>query len=159
MDIHFRLETPVDHRAVVIFGHPDYYPRAGFRRAAEFGITTSGGETFDAFMAYPLYDGALDGIHGRYSIDPVYEGLTQEDAIEFDKRFAPKERHIPIPIGVLLDRLEPDARKAMRGFESLTVIKTRSEREISALEGIDARAVETIRAVMREHGLGWGAGR
>ncbi|MCL2030614.1 MAG: N-acetyltransferase [Oscillospiraceae bacterium] len=87
------------YRAVLIFGHPEYYPRVGFRRAAEFGITTSDGQTFDAFMACPLYPGALDGLRGRFHLDPVYETLTQADALAFDKRFPPKAPYIPAPSG------------------------------------------------------------
>lgn len=149
------------YRAVMIFGHPDYYPRAGFRRAAEFGITTADGQNFDPFMALPLYDGALDGIHGRLILDPVYEGLTQEDVLEFDKRFPPKTPFTPTPIDVLLNRLAPDARKAIEGLHlpSLEIVTTKSQREISALPGIDGEAVETIRTVMREHGHGWGERR
>ena len=82
-------------RAVLIFGHPEYYPRVGFKRAAEFGITTPEGKTFDAFMVYPLYNGALDGIKGRYYIDPVCDDLPQEEVFEFDKRFPPKKTYIP----------------------------------------------------------------
>ena len=157
----FDIARQLGYRAVIIFGYPDYYPRVGFRRCAEFGITTSDGKTFDPFMVYPLYDGALDGISGRYYIDPVYDSLTQEEALEFDKKFPPKELHIPFPIDILLDRLEPDAKKAIEGLNcnSLTVIKTKSEREIRSLSGIDERAIEIIRKVMHEHGLIWGEGR
>jgi len=146
------------YRAVLIFGYPDYYPRVGFRRAAEFGITTADGHNFDPFMAYPLYGGALDGIRGRYFIDPVYEQLTEEDALAFDKRFPPKEPFIPAPFNILLDRLEPDARNTMEGIEcpSLQMMKSKSERDISSLPGIDAKAVNTIRAVLHEHGIRWG---
>jgi predicted N-acetyltransferase YhbS/RimJ/RimL family protein N-acetyltransferase len=80
------------YRAVIIFGHPEYYPRVGFRRAAEFGITTADGGTGDYFMVYTLYEDALNGINGRYYIDPAYETLTQDETLEFDKRFPPKER-------------------------------------------------------------------
>jgi predicted N-acetyltransferase YhbS len=83
------------YRAVVIYGHPEYYPRVGFKRAAGFGITDADGKTFDYIMALPLYDGALDGISGKHYIDPAYFALTQEDALEFDKRFPYKEPHIP----------------------------------------------------------------
>jgi len=83
------------YRAVLIFGHPEYYPRVGFKRAAEFGVTTPDGRTFDAFMVFPLYEGALDGIHGKYYVDPVFEDLPQEEALEFDKRFPPKPPYIP----------------------------------------------------------------
>ncbi len=145
-------------RAVLIFGHPDYYPRVGFRRASEFGITTADGWNFDPFMALPLYDGALDGIHGRYFIDPVYDDLDEKDILEFEKSFPPKEKFIPVPIAVLLCRLKPDAQRAIEGLGCpyLDVMKGKSEREISALPGIDRKSVDTIREVMLEHGYRWG---
>ena len=146
------------YRAVLIFGHPDYYPRVGFRRAAEFGITDSGGNSYDPFMAYPLYDGALDGIKGRFFIDPAYNDLAEDDIIAFDKKFPPKDMHIPISINALIDRLTPPAKTAFEGLKgkSLMIMQTKSQREISAMDGIDAEAIETIRTVMREHGHTWG---
>ena len=154
----FKVAKELGHRAVIIFGHPHYYPRVGFRRAAEFGITTADGKNFDPFMAYPLYEGALDGISGSYRHDPVYETLTQEDALEFDKKFPPKPQHIPTSIDVLLDRLPPVARDAIQAlnFHSLAMIQTKSESELLALPGIDTAALETIRAVMQENSLSWG---
>ena len=145
------------YRAVLIFGHPSYYPRAGFRPAAEFGIATSDGHNRDAFMAYPLYDGALDGISGRYYIDPVYESATNEKALEYDKRFPSKEPFFTTPLNVLLDRLEPDARKALESTEcqSIQMMTAFSEREISSLSGIDRQAIETIRSVLRWHDVKW----
>ncbi len=146
------------YRAVIIFGHPDYYPRAGFRRASEFGITASDGKSFDALMAYPLYEGALEGVRGRYFIDPVYETLNQEDVLEFDKRFPPKEPFVAAPIGVLLERLEPDAAKAVQslGFQTLELIRAKSRREILALPGMTEAAADTISEVMAKHGWVWG---
>ena len=98
------------------------------------------------------------GIHGRYFIDPVYEELSEADALAFDKRFPAKERYIPIPISILLDRLEPKAKKSLEemGLHNLELMKTKSEREISALDGIDKTALEAIRAVMMEHNYRWG---
>jgi len=150
--------TRLGFRAVLIFGHPDYYPRVGFRRAAEFGITTSDGKNFDPFMAYPLYDGALDGIHGCYYLDPVYDNLTQEDVDAFDKKFPAKALHVPIPMSVLFDRLPPPAQKALEELKqkALKVMTTKSERELLAMDGIDSHVIEIIRAVMREYGLCWG---
>ncbi|MCL2698321.1 MAG: N-acetyltransferase [Oscillospiraceae bacterium] len=157
----FDVAVRMGFRAVLIYGHPDYYPRAGFRRAAEFGITTPGGIVFDALMIYPLYENAMNGISGRLFIDPVYESLTQEEVLEFDKRFPPKELHVPLPVDVLLERLEPGARKGIesQNFCSLTYLKTKSEREISLLPGIDEKAIEIIRTVMKENKLAWGKER
>ena len=149
------------YRAILIFGHPDYYPRVGFRRASEFGITTAEGRSFDPFMVLPLYDGALDGIQGRYFIDPVYDNLDQKDVLEFEKSFPPKERFTPIPISALLSRLEPDAQRAIDGLgcQYLDSMSAKSEQEVSALLGIDRKAVNTIRNVMLEHGYRWGEER
>ena len=146
------------YRAVLIFGHPDYYPRVGFRRAAEFGIVPTVGDVRDPFMAYPLYDGALDGVSGRYYIDPVYEQLTEADALEFDKQFKPKAPFYPTPISVLLDQLAPEPRSALEdtGCVSLEMMTSISEREVSSLPGMDAKSVELIRAVLHHHGMRWG---
>src|SRR5690606_32546869 len=150
----FEEARKLGYRAVVIFGHPDYYPRIGFRRASEFGITTADGSSFDAFMALPLYEGALDGIQGRFFIDPVFESLDENDVLEFDRNFPPKERYVPVPISVLMDRLEADARKAMEGTGCtyLDELTHRSERDISSIPGMDEKAVEVVRQVMLEHG-------
>jgi predicted N-acetyltransferase YhbS len=147
-------------RAVIIFGLPDYYPRVGFRRCAEFGITTADGETFDPFMVYLLYENALDGISGKYFIDPVYESLNEKDTFEFDKKFPKKNLHVLPQIEILLSRLQPAARAAIKKLQlaSLAMLVTKSQREISALPGINDDAIETIRAVMRENGLTWGSG-
>jgi len=86
----FKVAKELGYRGIIIYGHPKYYPRVGFKSAGEYGITTPDGGNFDYFMVYPLYDGALDGIQGRHYADSVFETLTQEDAMEFDKKFPPK---------------------------------------------------------------------
>ena len=146
------------HRAILIFGHPDYYPRVGFQPASTFGITDSDGKSYDPLMALPLYEGALDGISGKYYIDPVYDNLSQEDVDAFDKKFPPKEIHIPVSTDVLLDRLAPPAQKALEEIKgkSLMIMQTKSEREISSMDGVDSETIDIIRAVMREHGSYWG---
>ena len=157
----FDIARNLGHRAVLIFGIPDYYPRVGFKRAAEFGLTTSDGYVFDAFMVYPLYDGALDGIKGKYYIDPVYFDLTEEETLEFDKRFPQKKLHEFTPIDVLISRLKPGAADAIKklNIKTLDVIKSKSEREISSLPGMDDEAVNTIRKVMKEYKFPWGEKR
>jgi len=158
MEHTFEIAVKLGHRAVLIFGIPDYYPRVGFKRAADFGLTTSDGAIFDAFMVYPLYDGALDGINGKYYIDSVYFDLSDEETMEFDKRFPKRELHKFTPIDVLLSRLKPEAADAIKklNIKTLDVIKSRSEREIASLPGIDNEALDTIREVMKEHKFPWG---
>ncbi|MDR1321240.1 MAG: GNAT family N-acetyltransferase [Gracilibacteraceae bacterium] len=74
------IARELGYRAVLIFGHESYYPRFGFRPASEFGITTADGENFPAFMALPLYDGALDGVCGRLICDEVYFALNKAES-------------------------------------------------------------------------------
>jgi len=161
MQYTFDKAKTLGFRAVLIYGHPDYYTRVGFKYAAEFGLTTPDGSTFDAFQVYELYDGALDGIRGTYHIDPVYMQLTEEETLEFDKRFPPKAQHVLTPIDVLLNRLAPDAAAGMKekGFESLDILKSLSEREVASFSGMDKKAIETVRDVMKEHNFPWGAGK
>ena len=158
MEYTFNIARELGYQAVLIFGHPDYYPRVGFRPASEFGITTSEGKSFDPFMAYPLFEGALDGIKGRFYLDDVYESLTQEEVLEFDQKFPPREFYVSVSIEVLLKELEPQAREAIEqlGIDNLNLLSTKSEKEIRQLEGIDELAVETIRKIMREHDVKWG---
>lgn len=58
---------------IVIFGEPGYYPKHGFKTCDHFGITTSGGENFDAFMAYPLDEKKFASIHGAFYEDKLFE--------------------------------------------------------------------------------------
>ena len=88
------------HRAVVVYGHPDYYPRFGFRPGAQVGITAPGGASFDALMALALVPGGLDGVHGEFHEDDVFH-LDPDDAAAFDATFPPKEPAVLTPLDVL----------------------------------------------------------
>jgi len=50
--------------AVVVLGHPDYYPRFGFLTASRFGIRSEYDAPDEAFMLLELARGALDGVSG-----------------------------------------------------------------------------------------------
>jgi putative acetyltransferase len=47
------------HGAVVVLGHPGYYPRFGFSRASLFGLRCEFECPDEAFMAFELVPGAL----------------------------------------------------------------------------------------------------
>jgi len=49
------------YEAVVVVGHPEYYPRFGFRRASVFGLRCEFDVPDDVFMAMELNPGALSG--------------------------------------------------------------------------------------------------
>lgn len=87
------LAAGLGYKGIVIFGSPLYYSRYGFKNAEQFGITTSGGENFDAFMALELYPGGLTGIKGKFYEDPIFN-ITGQEVDEFEKDFPHKEKHI-----------------------------------------------------------------
>ena len=95
------------YRAVLIFGHESYYPRFGFKPASEFNITTDDGSNFPAFMALPLYDGALDGIHGRLICDEVYSNLDRGESDELNAKLAE-----PMDIDEYIDE-QPEALRGL----------------------------------------------
>ena len=137
-----------------MFGHPDYYCRVGFRPAGEFGIVTGQGDAYDAFMALPLYPGALDGIAGVYRESPDFE-MDEAAAKAFDNTFPPKAPADMAPIDTLLKRLAPPARRAIETLKlpALNWLSRFSGREIRALEGMDDAAMEPINAALREQGM------
>ncbi len=50
--------------AVVVLGHPEYYPRFGFSPASRFGIGCEYDVPDDVFMMLELQPGSLDGTSG-----------------------------------------------------------------------------------------------
>jgi putative acetyltransferase len=51
-------------QAVVVLGHPSYYPRFGFVPASRFGLRCEYDAPDEAFMALELRPGSLDGARG-----------------------------------------------------------------------------------------------
>lgn len=83
------LAKELGYGAIFFFGHPDYYPRFGFKQAVEFGITTREGVNFPAFMGLELQSDYLKNIKGRFIEASIYdEQLQKEAAALFDKQFS-----------------------------------------------------------------------
>ena len=76
--------------AVVIFGHPNYYPRFGFKEASEFHICTKEGKNFPAFMALEIYEGSLHGLGASFHESEAFQ-MDPEKVKEFDLQFAKKK--------------------------------------------------------------------
>lgn len=84
-----KTAAKLGYGSVIIFGHPTYYPRFGFKDAEEFGITTSWGDNSPAFMAMELIEGDLDGVTGKFYGSPLFD-VDDKKAVEFDKLFPKK---------------------------------------------------------------------
>ena len=61
--------------AVVVLGHPEYYPRFGFSTASQYGIDCEFEVPAEAFMAMELQPGALSGRHGRVKYHAAFSTL------------------------------------------------------------------------------------
>jgi len=60
-------------KAVVVVGHPDYYPRFGFSSARAKGLDAPFPVPDEAFMVQELVPGALDGIRGIIRLPAEFE--------------------------------------------------------------------------------------
>jgi putative acetyltransferase len=58
--------------AVVVLGHPDYYPRFGFRPAVRLCLRSEYDVPEEAFMVRELRDGVLRGLSGTIHYHPVF---------------------------------------------------------------------------------------
>ncbi|HOG00640.1 MAG TPA: N-acetyltransferase [Clostridia bacterium] len=81
------LARQAGHKAIIIYGEPDYYPRFGFRPCEVYGITTPQGRNFPAFMGAELRPGALAGVRGKFYETETFEKLPPEAVDEYDRRF------------------------------------------------------------------------
>jgi putative acetyltransferase len=61
--------------AVVVLGHPGYYPRFGFQPASRFGIRSEYEVPDEAFMILELRAGALTGVAGTVHYHPAFNEL------------------------------------------------------------------------------------
>jgi putative acetyltransferase len=61
--------------AVVVLGHPEYYPRFGFSPVSSFGIDCEYKVPAGVFMAIELQPGALSGKTGRVKYHSAFKNL------------------------------------------------------------------------------------
>jgi putative acetyltransferase len=87
-----QLARDAGYKGIIIFGEPGYYPKHGFVTCNHFGITTSNGENFDAFMGIELIPGGMADVHGKFYEADVFENLPDEEVDEFNKKFPYMEK-------------------------------------------------------------------
>ena len=73
------LETcrVLGHEIVIVLGHPEYYPRFGFVKAAPLGICWVHEVSDEAFMVLELRDGALAGRGGIVHYLPEFDAFAE----------------------------------------------------------------------------------
>ncbi len=63
------------YRALIVLGHPNYYPRFGFRPAGPQAISCAYDVPEEAFMVLELEAGALEQIGGVAHYHPEFDGV------------------------------------------------------------------------------------
>ena len=61
--------------AVVVLGHPSFYPRFGFQPAARFGVACEYDAPTEAFMLIELVPGYLRGVTGTVQFHPAFRNV------------------------------------------------------------------------------------
>lgn len=62
---------------IVLTGHPDYYPRFGFRPASRYGITPPEALPDEVFLARPL-TGYQETFRGELRYPPAFDGVLAD---------------------------------------------------------------------------------
>ena len=65
----------LDFGAVVVLGHPDYYPRFGFSTSTRFGIGCEYDVPQEAFMVVELKPGYLDRASGKIKYHAAFSDI------------------------------------------------------------------------------------
>ena len=64
------------YHIIVLVGHPEYYPRFGFRPANERGLSIGIEAPPEAFMVYEGISGALDDVTGTVVFSSAFDGMV-----------------------------------------------------------------------------------
>ncbi|NIK76649.1 putative N-acetyltransferase YhbS [Paenibacillus castaneae] len=67
-----RIAKELGYHSVVVLGHPQYYPKFGFKRASSWGIRAPFDVTDDVFMALELQENSLDKVSGVVEYPSVF---------------------------------------------------------------------------------------
>ncbi|MFX1394307.1 MAG: GNAT family N-acetyltransferase [Promethearchaeota archaeon] len=62
----------LNHKIVIVLGHPNFYPKFGFKPAYDFGVIAPFEVPKEAFLILELKSGALVGISGTVIFPPAF---------------------------------------------------------------------------------------
>jgi predicted N-acetyltransferase YhbS len=95
-----KLAKEAGIKAIALMGEPNYYPRFGFKRGAELGITDAQGNTFDALMCLPLSDD-FSSVKGKLIESADFEKLEDEKRLEEINKEFPVYRKVKVQEGFM----------------------------------------------------------
>ena len=81
-----RLAARAGHSAIILYGEPLFFGKAGFVPAEQYGIGTASDAYSACLLARELQPGALSGCAGRYFEDMVFY-VGADEAAAYDREF------------------------------------------------------------------------
>ncbi|MDR2580076.1 MAG: N-acetyltransferase [Fibromonadaceae bacterium] len=88
-----KISREMGHKAIIIYGDPEYYKRFGFKVSKEYKITNKDKKYPAALLVLELYPNALNGVEGIFDEGRIYE-IDEKEAAEFDKGFPKREKTV-----------------------------------------------------------------
>ena len=95
-----RLAKEAGLTGIILCGEPGYYPKFGFKRMQDFGITDAEGNSFDAYLCYPLSDEFLS-FKGHFEESPDFEKIEDPAALEKISKEFPSYRKVKVQEGFM----------------------------------------------------------
>jgi len=86
------IADSLNHKAIVIFGHPHNYCKHGFVGSKRVNVCDSDGRYPYSLLVLELEKGCLDKYTWKYVPSDVYSNITEKSTLEFDESFEKKEK-------------------------------------------------------------------
>lgn len=85
---------------IILAGEPGYYPKFGFELCEKYGITDGDGNSYDAYLCYPLTD-EFKSCRGKFIESVDFEKIEDERLLEEISRDFPAYRKVKVQEGFM----------------------------------------------------------
>ncbi len=95
-----RLAKKTNLPGIILAGEPTYYPKFGFEPCEKYGITDADGNSYDAYLCYPLTD-EFKSCRGKFIESKDFEKIGDENLLEKISGDFPSYRRVKVQEGFM----------------------------------------------------------
>ncbi|MBO7640001.1 MAG: N-acetyltransferase [Treponema sp.] len=95
-----RLAKKTNIPGIILAGEPTYYPKFGFEQCGKYGITDADGNSYDAYLCYPLTD-EFKSCRGKFIESKDFEKIEDEKLLEKISGDFPSYRKVKVQEGFM----------------------------------------------------------
>ena len=95
-----KLAKKTEISGIILAGEPAYYPKLGFELCEKYGITDTSGNSYDAYLCYPLTD-AFNSCKGKFIESEDFEKIEDEKLLEKISKEFPAYRKVKVQEGFM----------------------------------------------------------